>query len=101
MAAPRGRLDPMIRIVRGPLPLIAAHPAFAAAGPSRFRLDLEPDFAVPWGGARAWLAIFGERLGAEAVERALAPHRAVLSLVLRRLEPRLDAGERARREEAR
>jgi tetratricopeptide (TPR) repeat protein len=89
----------MIRVIRGPLEEVRRHPALAPApGETDILLDLDADFVVPWAAARRWLAILRERLGDGAVERAVAPRRALLSLVLRRLEPALTPDERALRE---
>jgi tetratricopeptide (TPR) repeat protein len=84
----------VITIVRGPLPLVRAHRAFQP-GAGVLRLDLAQDLAIPWLAMRALLGQLRARAGDARVDEALAPHRAHLSLVLRRLEPLLTPAERA------
>lgn len=88
----------MTHILRGdPLAVLKAiHDRWP---PSRaLHLHIEPDFPLPWAGARAWLAHLRARLGDEAVLRALAPHRAVLSIPLRGLFSELSEEEKRRRD---
>ena len=51
----------------------------------------------PWAGARRLLAALRHCLGNDAVERAIAPNRGLLSLVLRNLHPTLSLDEKRRR----
>jgi len=51
---------------------------------------------IPWSGARTLLALLRRQFGSPVLEQAMAPHRALLSLVLRGLEPELTRQERER-----
>lgn len=91
----------MIRIIRGPRARLLRHPAIATPPAPALRVETDPDFPVPWGGARLLLALLRRERGDAVVDAAVLPHRALLSLALRGLEPALTPAERARREEAR
>jgi tetratricopeptide (TPR) repeat protein len=58
---------------------------------------VDPRLPLPWAGARHLLALLRARLDDAAVEQAIAPQRATLSLVLRGLEGQLTAEERVQR----
>src|SRR5215472_12145709 len=62
-----------------------------------FRWDVDPSLTPSWGAARSLIPQARAVIGNEAVERALDTQRAMLSLVLRGLEPRLSAEERQQR----
>ena len=62
-----------------------------------FRWDVDLSLAPSWGAARSLIAQARTVIGNEAVERAIDTQRAMLSLVLRGLEPRLSAEEREQR----
>jgi hypothetical protein len=92
----------MIRILRGPAPVDTLVVARAAERSSRpFFVDRAPAFEVPWQGARSLLAETRSRVGDAAFERATGPHRALLSLLFRRLEGVLSPEERNYREKHR
>ncbi|MEW6735659.1 MAG: tetratricopeptide repeat protein [Acidobacteriota bacterium] len=87
-----------ITILRGPQATLQNHPAIASIT-SEYTFHLEVDAKIPWAAARRLLALMRARLGNEVVEKAILPHRALLSLVLRRLVAQLTEEEQRIREE--
>lgn len=87
----------MIRVLRAPLSVLRGRLAIPPLPASSVLVEPPGAFPVPWGGARALLGALRRRLGDEAVERAIAPHHALLSLALRRLDGALSPEDRARR----
>ena len=75
----------MITIIRGPRAALRRHPAIARppGGAWTFRREGDPSLPLPWAGARQLLALLRARLGHAAVEQAIVPQRATLSLILR------------------
>ena len=88
----------MIRVLRAPRPALRRALASSLLPSSSLRIEAPGALPLPWGGARVCLALLRQRAGDDAVERAVAPQRALLSLVLRRLEATLTPAERERRE---
>ena len=84
-----------IDVVRAPQGYLA-RAVRRAAGTAEWqvRADLPGGFQAPWALPRAMLGQLRVRYGDRCVEAALRPHRALLSLVLRGLEPTLQADER-------
>jgi tetratricopeptide (TPR) repeat protein len=89
---------PLLTLVRGGRADVRAH--LAARHPGAVVLDADPRLTLPLGGARTLLAALRAGLGDAAVEAAVAPHRALLSLTLRGLSASLDAAETAQRRHA-
>ena len=87
----------MLHILRGSRPALAREIQRRYPSSGSVHLFIEQDFPTPWAGARALLAELRRKAGDEAIERAIAPFRAPLSLVLRRLEPLLTSEERTLR----
>ncbi len=88
-----------VTLLRGSIGFLETQAAFAEEGdPQRLRLDIRAEPPIPWAGLRLLLGRLRESLGDERVDQALAPHRAMVSLVLRGLLPHLDPAERTQRE---
>jgi tetratricopeptide (TPR) repeat protein len=94
----------MITVIRGAASKVAELMKHRADRLSQtelvFRWEMDPQLAPSWGAARSLIAQARTIMGDKAVERAIDPQRAMLSLVLRRLDSRLSAKEREQRNES-
>lgn len=88
----------MIRILRASLSTRRRKLAWAVENPRAIYLQGNAEFAVPWQGARSLVAQLRCRFGDREIATAITPSRALLSLVLRGLEPDLTEEDRAERE---
>ncbi|HEV7432328.1 MAG TPA: hypothetical protein VGN77_04735, partial [Steroidobacteraceae bacterium] len=87
--------------MQGPIELMVRHPAMShlVDADSVHTLRTRPGFAVPWEGARRLLAQLRSEMGDSPVNKALAPCRSLLSLVLRELDETLTRQQRRHRDQ--
>lgn len=90
-----------ILILRGPQASARVSALQASDGALAFRWDVDPQDAPSWAGLRSLFDQAHAALGESAFAKAIAPHRGLLSLLLRRLEPEFTPEERQERDSLR